>query len=82
MLRRMRTTIRINEQLLAWARQQAAASGKTLAAVIEEALREYLACRASLPRRKPVRLRTVKGSGSLPRIDIDDSAALLQSMDG
>ena len=77
----MRTTIRMDEHLLAQARQYAAASGKTLTAVLEEALRESLARRASLPRRKPVRLRTVKGTGTLPGIDLDDSAALLQAME-
>ena len=39
----MRTTVRIDEHLLQAAKQQAAASGQTLTAVLEQALRESLA---------------------------------------
>jgi Arc/MetJ family transcription regulator len=35
----MRTTVRLDEHLLAEAKKQAAASGKTLTAVLEQALR-------------------------------------------
>ena len=77
----MRTTIRLDENLLAQAKQQAAATGKTLTAVIEDALRESLGRRHSPVRRKLVRLRTVGGSGTLPGVDLDDSASLLESME-
>ena len=77
----MRTTIRFDEHLLAEARKYAIQSGQTLTAVLEDALREALARRRAPGRRKPVRLRTVKGSGVLPGVDFDDSASLLEVME-
>lgn len=81
MLLCMRTTVRLDEHLLAEAKQYAAASGKTLTAVLEDALREVLARRSSKSRRKPVRLRTCDGDGVLPGVDIDDTASLLELME-
>jgi len=70
----MRTTIRLNDQLLAEAKQLAAQTGRTLTAVIEDALREVLARRKQTPRH---------GSGGLrPGVDLDDNAALRDLMDG
>jgi len=77
----MRTTVRLDEHLLAEAKQYAAASGKTLTAVLEDALREVLARRSPRIRRKPVRLRTCDGDGVLPGVDIDDTASLLELME-
>jgi hypothetical protein len=77
----MRTTIRIDDQLLKKAKQMAARSGKSLTAIIEDALRESLA-RQELPsQREPVHLITFKGKGLLPGVDLDDSAALLDLME-
>lgn len=60
----------------------AARSGKTLTAVIEDALRESLARQHSdQPVRSPVKLTTVPGQGLQPGIDLDDSASLLQLME-
>jgi hypothetical protein len=81
MLGHMRTTVRLDESLLAQAKQVAAASGKTLTAVLEDALRESFARRSEKVRRKRVRLLTVQGSGTLPGVDLDDSAALLETME-
>jgi hypothetical protein len=78
----MRTTIRLNDRLLTEAKQLAARSGRTLTAVIEEALREGLARRRAGSRRARVRLTTVKGRGVLPGIDLDDTASLLDRMEG
>ena len=77
----MRTTVRLDEHLLAEAKKRAAESGRTLTAVLEDALREALARRA--PRGKParVRLKTFKGDGLRPGVDLDDSAALLDTME-
>lgn len=77
----MRTTVRLDEHLLAEAKRLAAASGKTLTSVLEDALREKLARRAAKGRRKPVRLRTCDGTGVLPGVDLDDSASLLDVME-
>lgn len=76
----MRTTVRLDEHLLAEAKKHAAESGRTLTAVLEQALRESLARRNQQARAKPVRLKTVRGSGTRPGVDLDDSAALLDLM--
>ena len=76
----MRTTIRLNERLLAEAKKYAAESGRTLTSVLEDALRETLARRRARLKIKPVRLKTVKGDGVRPGVDLDDSAALLDAM--
>ena len=77
----MRTTIRIDEDLLKEAKQQAARQGTTLTAIIEDALRESLARQHSDQERKPVHLPTFGGNGLLPGVDLDDSAALLDLME-
>jgi hypothetical protein len=77
----MRTTIRLDDDLLAEAKQAAQQSGKTLTALIEDALRERLARRRAPEQREWVRLPTVGGNGLLPGVDLDDSAALLDLMD-
>ncbi len=76
----MRTTIRLDEQLLAETKQLAARTGRTLTAVIEDALREMLARRRLSANRMPVSVKTVLGRGLLPGIDLDDSASLLDTM--
>ena len=77
----MRTTIRLDDELLAQVKLLAAQSGKTMTAVIEDALREVLSRRQLQERRKPVRLTTVSGNGVLPGIDLDDTASLLATME-
>jgi hypothetical protein len=81
MLRCMRTTVRLDDHLLAQAKRYAAESGTTLTAVLEQALREALARRAPQARARRVRLKTVKGGGVRPGVDLDDSASLLELMD-
>lgn len=78
----MRTTIHLPDSLLQEAKVYAVHSGKTLTAVIEDALRESLARqRTRGPVRPPVQLTTVAGQGLQPGVDLDDSAALLQLME-
>jgi hypothetical protein len=77
----MRTTIRINDQLLKEAKQLAARSGKTLTSVIEDALRESLSRQRGSGRHESVHLVTFSGKGLLPGVDLDDSAALLDVME-
>ena len=81
MSRPMRTTIRLDDRLLAEAKRYAAESGRTLTGLIEDALREVLARRHRRPARKPVRLTTVGGTGTQPGVDLDDGAALHDLMD-
>ncbi len=79
----MRTTIKIDDQLLAAAKARAASSGRTLNAVVEDALREAIARRARVGGDAPAaELPTFRGSHLLPGVDLDDSAALLEQMDG
>jgi hypothetical protein len=81
----MRTTIRLDDQLLAEAKAIAARSGRTLTEVIEDALRESLARYGSGKdgrKPKPIALPTFKGKGLQPGVDLDSSAALLDLMDG
>jgi hypothetical protein len=77
----MRTTIRIDDALLAEAKRLAARTGKSLTAVIEDALREVVARQQTAGQRTPVRLTIAGGGGVLPGVDLDDSAALVELME-
>ena len=77
----MRTTIRLDDDLLVEVKQIAARSNKTLTSVIEDALREMLARQRRTEERTPVRLTTASGGGLQPGVDLDDSAALLSLME-
>jgi metal-responsive CopG/Arc/MetJ family transcriptional regulator len=77
----MRTTINIDDQLLMQAKAQAAASGVTLAQLIEDALRESLIRRENMENRERVRMITMKGTGTRPGIDLDNSQSLLEIME-
>ena len=76
----MRTTILLDDNLLAALRKIAAASGRTLTAVIHDAIRESLARREDAPP-QPVELPIFRGTGLLPGVDLHDSAALLDRME-
>ncbi len=78
----MRTTVRLHEPLLAEAKKYAAETGKTLTAVIEDALRETLARRKQSPKGRRVRLPTFRGGKLQPGVDLDDNSALLDLMEG
>ena len=78
----MRTTVRIDDRLLAEAKAQAARSGRTLAAVVEDALRVALARRDRPGADRPPELPTSPGGRLQPGVDLDDSAALLDLMEG
>ena len=71
----------MEDQLLAEAKQLAGRTGRTLTAVIEDALREMLARQQQAAARRPVRLPTASGNGLQPGVDLDDSATLLDLMD-
>jgi Arc/MetJ-type ribon-helix-helix transcriptional regulator len=81
----MRTTLTLDDHLFAQIRRIAAETNRSLSEVVEEALREALAGRASgaaRRRRSPIRLPVCKGGKLLPGIDLDDSSALLDRMEG
>lgn len=77
----MRTTIRLDDQLFKSAKRFAHDRGKSLTAVIEDALRQVLSRKTIKHPRKPVKLTTASGLGVRPGVDLDDSAALLAFME-
>lgn len=77
----MRTTVRLDDDLLTQAKQVAAVSGKTLTAVLEDALRESFARRDRIGPRRRVRLPTFDGGGTCPGVDLDDGSSLLDLME-
>jgi len=76
----MRTTIHLDDNLLAELRRIAADDGRTLTSVIQDALREALSRRQDSPS-APVELPVFHGSGLLPGVDLHDSASLLDHME-
>lgn len=77
----MRTTLRINDKLVADAKRRALETGRTLTAVVEDALRQAL-YRKPRVTAAPVKLPTFGHGGTRPGVDLDDSAALADIMDG
>jgi hypothetical protein len=77
-----RTTIRLDDQLLAEAQTLAARTGRTLTSVIEDALRQTLAQERKMGKeRRPFRMPTSGGGSLRPGVDLDDSAGLLDIME-
>lgn len=80
MMSPMRTTIRIDDELLRRVKERAATSGRTIGSIIEDALRVALAAPAAEV--APVRpLPVYGGSGVLPGVDLSSAAALRDLMD-
>ncbi|MCC6194343.1 MAG: type II toxin-antitoxin system VapB family antitoxin [Burkholderiales bacterium] len=78
----MRTTINLDDELLASAKKVAAETGRTLTDVFEDALRESLARRRQARERSRITLPTFRGRGLQPGVDLDDAVALLDLMEG
>lgn len=76
----MRTTINIDDQLLKYAKLQAAQQGCTLKDVIENSLREFFS-RHRLER-DSVKLETASGAGLKPGVNLDNGRSLNDIMDG
>ena len=76
----MRTTVKIDDRLLVEAKTRAAMSGRTLNEIVEDALREAFARRDGPGRH--VELPVFRSVRLMPGVDLDDSAALLDLMDG
>jgi hypothetical protein len=82
MLRHMRTTVRLDDQLLTQAKRIAATRGETLTSLIEKGLRLALAQPVRRHKTNAVHLPVCrKGGGTLPGIDLGNSADLLDRMD-
>jgi hypothetical protein len=76
----MRTTVKIDDSLLVEAKTRAAATGRTLNQVVEDALREAFARRGAGVDRPTLPVH--RGGRLAPGVDLDDSAALVDLMDG
>ncbi len=77
----MRTTIRLDDELLRQAKRRALETGRTLDAVIEDAVRAALQHRRSASTTRVV-LPASGAGGTLPGVDLDDTAALYDILDG
>ncbi|HUG06253.1 MAG: type II toxin-antitoxin system VapB family antitoxin [Chloroflexota bacterium] len=73
----MRTTVRLDDRLLREAKAVAAQERRTLTAVIDDALRQFLARRSGPRNRVPAKLITFGSGGLRPGVDLDDTAALI-----
>jgi hypothetical protein len=78
----MRTTINLDDELLSNAKVVAAREGRTLGDLITDALRVALAARQANLDREPTELPTFDGDGLLPGVDLDDTASLVELMEG
>ena len=78
----MRTTVRLDGALLDRARKEAGRRGVTLTSLIEQGLELVLRKPLEPKDRATVRLPVSKArGGTLPSIDLDNSAALLDRME-
>jgi hypothetical protein len=79
--REMRTTIRLDDDLLAEAREIAAENRKNLSTFIEDALRAAIARARKPAEHVPLDLPIFGEGGLLPDVDLDQSIALLDPLD-
>ena len=77
----MRTTIRLPDQLLAKAKQQAAAGGITLNDLIVDAVRASLTTKPGRVSEPPRAWPTFRGDGVQPGVDLDSNVVLEDLMD-
>ena len=79
----MRTTLKLDDQILKEAKRLAMDAGKTLGEVVEDLLREALHRRkGALPLLRPAPLPSFSGGGLLPGVDLSDTSGLLDRMEG
>lgn len=72
----MRTTVTIDDELLRRARVLAVESGRSLGAIVEDALRVHLTVRRAGGSLPDIDFPTVGGSGLQPGVDLDDKDSL------
>jgi len=80
-LHRMRTTIRMNDELLRRAKKLATDTDRSLTRVIEDALRETLQRSSGDLRPRSVRLTTFGSGGARKGVDLDSGRRLRDLMD-
>ena len=77
----MKTTLNLDDRLLRQAKKRAAATDRTLTAMIESGLRLVLAAETGPTRGYKFQGKAVKGA-PLPGVDLNDRDALYERMDG
>jgi hypothetical protein len=77
----MRTTISIEDEVLARAKAKALERNCTLGDLVNEALLLSFSTDSLVREKSPVRLTTVKGRGTAPGVQLNDNAALLDWME-
>jgi hypothetical protein len=82
MLKHMRTTINLPDDLVLRAKKAALEGDTTLTEFIANALRESLAERRRRKQHPALKINPSGKGGVLPGVDLDDSSALLDIMDG
>jgi len=79
----MRTTISIQDDLLRQAREVSLARNCTLGDLVDDALRLVLSAKPKATgAARPRPLKTFRGSGLQPGVDLSSSASLLEIMEG
>ena len=75
----MRTTLDIADHVLVEAKQLAARRRLSLAGLVEDSLRHYLAAESSLDKpKRPFRLPVMDGGAPRPGVDLTDTSELLE----
>jgi Arc/MetJ family transcription regulator len=77
----MRTTIDIDDKILALAKKQALEEGTTLKKVVESALRQALFRSKASKTKFRLKWKTVRGK-RIPGVDISDRDSLYEQMEG
>lgn len=77
----MRTTVTVDDEIYAQARVRAAADGRSVGSVIEEALRLYLLQAGATATLELPPLPTFDGGGLMPGIDLDDMSSVYEVLD-
>lgn len=83
MLVHMRTTVRLDEALMRQVKAEAARRGQTVTELIEKGLQLVLASGRGRKRRERVVVPVSRATGGThPGVELDDSSALLDRLDG
>ena len=79
----MRTTVRLDERLLRDAKAEALRRGETVTALIERGLRLVLAAGRGRGRRTRITIPVSRATGGThPGVDLNDSSAVIDRLDG
>jgi hypothetical protein len=78
----MRITINLPGDLILQAKQAALEADTSLTEIIASALREALARRKQMAQKRKFKMTTYGSGGTFPGVDISDTSALLDIMDG